>query len=293
MDLRSLNYFLCIIEEGNISKAAKKLHIAQPPLSHQLKLLEDELGVKLIERNTRSLQITEAGKALAERAKQILNLTENTKKEIKDISQGLQGTLSIGTVSSAGAVILPDIIYQFHQKYPDINFEILDEDTSKIIQLLSSGVVEIGIIRTPFDNDMFETINYAEDPMIAIAKNFECEEEPDVITFEYLKEIPLIVQKRYEKKIRHLCKSYGYEPHILCKSNDVRTILMLANIGMGVAIVPKNCLNLIPNSDLEYVIIDEPNFNIGTSILWSKDRYLSNVAQRFIENMQNHMPSII
>lgn len=96
-----MSYFLAIIEEGSITKAANKLHLAQPYLSQQLKLLEDELEVKLVERTTRKFQVTEAGKMLAYRAKQILDLAEKTIKELKDFNEGIKGTLSIGCLSSA------------------------------------------------------------------------------------------------------------------------------------------------------------------------------------------------
>jgi DNA-binding transcriptional LysR family regulator len=97
MDIRQLKYFMAIVEEGQISRAAKRLHMAQPPLSLQLKMLEENLGVQLIERTTKSLRLTEAGHALYQRAEQILGLVDTTTKEIREFDQGLRGTLGIGS----------------------------------------------------------------------------------------------------------------------------------------------------------------------------------------------------
>ena len=110
MDIKQLKYFIAIAEEGSISKAAKRLHMAQPPLSQQLKAMESELGVELFERSTRKLEITSSGQAMYHKAKQILKLMDIAIKEVKDISDGLAGKLSIGTVSAAGATFLPQLI---------------------------------------------------------------------------------------------------------------------------------------------------------------------------------------
>ncbi len=282
MDVRQLKYFLTISEEGSISKAAEKLHMSQPPLSQQLKLLEDELGVKLLERNTRNLKLTDVGEALLYRSRQILDLVELTTKEVKDINAGFEGTLSIGTVSSAGAALLPEIINSFHKQYPRISFEILDEDSDKITELLKDGIIDIGIIRTPFNLEDFEYIYLPEEPLVIASSQVFWDENKKFINLSELSDKPLIMHRRYEKTILHLCHKFEFEPRIFCKSNDVRTILMWANTGLGTAIVPKDSMNLLPNSNLKYIGISEPSLMVGTAVIWSKTRYISSVTRHFI-----------
>jgi len=286
MDIRQLTYFLTIAEEGNISRAAEKLHMAQPPLSQQLKLLENELGMKLVERSTRKIQLTDVGKTLEHRAKQILNLIKATEKELKDINEGLQGTLSIGSVSSAGATLLPDRIRSFYEKYSGINFEILDEDTPKIIELLNNGGIDIGIIRTPFNIESFESICLPDEPMVVAGVKIPWEENQKFICISDLAENPLIVQRRYEDMIVQLCHKEGFYPRILCKSNDVRTILLWASTGLGLAIVPKNCINLTRNVHLEFKEIHESSLNVGTAIIWPKNRFISSAARHFLKTFE-------
>jgi len=287
MNIKQLTYFLTIVEEGTILKAAKKLHIAQPPLSQQLKLLEEELDCTLIARTTRKSQITDTGEKLYFRAKQILDLMDTTIKEVKDINKGLQGRLSIGTVSSAGATFLPERLSSYHKKYPGINFEIFDEDTYKIMELLAKGLVDIGIIRTPFNLDMFEAITLPEVPMMAVSKSFEFGSEGKILNLSDLISIPLIVQQRHEKTILELCLKTGFSPNILCRSNDVRTILLWAAAGMGTAIIPKDCLHLIHSMDLKHKEINESALNVGTAIIWTKDRYLTSAARYFLEGFNS------
>lgn len=103
MDLRQLTYFLAIAEEGQITAAARRLNMAQPPLSQQMKALEEELGVELFLREPRSVTLTDAGEILYRRARQLITLADSTRREIGDFKSGLRGTLSIGTVSSSAA----------------------------------------------------------------------------------------------------------------------------------------------------------------------------------------------
>lgn len=287
MDIKQLTYFLAIVEEGNITKAAERLHIAQPHLSQQLKLLEDELNVKLIERSTRKFQITDAGRRLWRRSKQMTELMESTVKELKDFNEGLEGTLSIGTISSSGDILLPERIYSFNKKYPKINFEIQECGTNEILELLKSGVIEIGIIRTPLNSEIYESINLPPEPMVAaISVSIHWGDNEKSISLDELAGKPLLVHRRYEKMIIELCEHSGFEPRILCKIEDTRSILLLANTGMGVAIVPKDWIELIPNINLNYKEINEPSLNTSTTIVWMKDQYLSSIAKHFLETFE-------
>ncbi len=286
MDIRQLRYFLAIAEEGNITRAAEKLHIAQPPLSQQLKMLEDELGVKLIDRNTRNMQLTDTGKKLRCRAEQMLRLMDTTVKELKDINEGIQGTLLIGSVPSSGAALLPERIYRFYEKYPHIDFQIYDGDTYKIMELLNSGIIEIGIIRAPFNSKLFDSISLPKEPMVAISSNFYFTENRRTIEISELINKPLIIDVRFENTIFHACEREGFTPKVICRGDDVRSILLWARTGIGVAIVPKAAIGFIPNSNLNYSEINLASLKTQTAIIWMKNRYLSSAARHFLETFE-------
>jgi LysR family transcriptional regulator, salicylic acid-responsive activator of bsdBCD len=283
MDIRQLKYFLAIAEEESITRAAERLHMAQPPLSQQLKLLEEELGVKLVDRSTRKFQLTDTGEALRHRAEQMLSLMETTVKELKDMGEGLQGTLSIGTVPSSGAALLPRRIKEFHEKYPGINFQILDGHTNKILELLNSGVIDIGIIRTPFNTEIYESICFPREPMIAAGTEFYFGEKRGKVKISDILDKPLIVDVRFEGIILEACHRVGFSPRIICRSDDVRSLLLWASTGIGISIVPKAAISLVPGSSLRFKEINEPSLETQTAILWMKGRYLSTAARRFLE----------
>ncbi|WP_319202423.1 LysR family transcriptional regulator [uncultured Ilyobacter sp.] len=284
MDIRQLKYFMAIVEEGNITKAAEKLHMAQPPLSYQLKLMEEELGVKLLERSTRKLEITEAGEMLKTRSEQIIELFDKTVKDIKNFREGFTGTLSMGVVASSMGIIYPKFIQEYHEAYPDTSFDIREGNTNRILEFLKNGVIELGIVRTPFNSENFDSIQLPNEPMIAVTKPkgvFIWDKKK--LNADDLKDLPLILDRRFEKMIIKTCQQNGYSPKILCESEDTRTILSWVDIGMGVGVVPKSSKEFVNLMNLEYKEIEEFSLETGTSIVWVRDRRLSEAASNFLQ----------
>lgn len=288
MDIRQLRYFLTVAEEGQFTKAAKRLNMAQPPLSQQIQMLEDELGVKLFNRG-RHIELTQEGQVLLLRSEQILELIGSTKKELYDLSKGEHGTILIGTVPSCGAFLLPKQVLDFHEKYPDVDFQIWESDTYRIKELVEKGIVDIGIIRTPFDLDAYHYIfDGTSDPMAAIFhEKWACEIPDGPITLNSVKDFPLIVHRRYEKMLIDACEHTGFTPNIFCKADDIRSMLNWAFLGLGVAIVPRPPLNILKNENLLYRIIENDLVETKTAVIWLKDTYLPRVAYNFIESIQN------
>lgn len=284
MDIRQLKYFLTIAEEGQITAAAKKLKMAQPPLSQQLKLLEDELGVKLVERGSRHISLTDAGEILRNRARQILELSDSAVKEINDFSKGVNGTLSIGTVSSSGAALLNERMVEFHKKYSGVKFEVHEGNTFIIVDLLHRGIIEVGIVRTPLKVSNYECRYAKPEPMIAVmTKEYNWNANQTAISISELKDKPLIIYRRFEQLIFETCAESGFEPRIFCKNDDARTTLLWANAGLGIGIVPKSAFELADHRHLLYKEIQCEKLKTQIAAIWLKDRYISSLAMRFID----------
>lgn len=284
MDIRQLLYFITVAEEGQITAAAKKLHMAQPPLSQQMKHLEDELGVALFKRGSRQTELTDAGKILFRRAQQIINLSDSTLREIKDFKEGVYGTLSIGMVSSSGSVILRPFMQQFHRQYCGVRFEVYDGNTFKIIDLLTKGLIEIGIVRTPFNYEPFHYKFLSEEPMVlALTDDLDWCPRRDTVSLKELADKPLIIYRRFDQLIQDTCAAQNMTPTIFCRSDDARTSLLWANAGLGMAILPQSAFTLATHSRLHVKIIDEPRLYTRLTAIWMKNRYFSSLAEKFIE----------
>ena len=228
MDIRQLTYFMVIAEEGQITAAARRLHMAQPPLSQQMKALEEELGVQLLQREPRSVTLTDAGEILYRRARQIVTLTDSTRREIADFKNGLRGTLSIGTVSSSGSVILRPALRQFHDSHRGIRFEIYDGNTFRVLDMLGKGLIEIGIVRTPFKQDAFDCTLLPEEPMVLAYADTLADPSPGQtsLTIEQLQGLPLILYRRFDQLFHDVCEAHNLTPNLLCRNDDARTTLL-------------------------------------------------------------------
>jgi DNA-binding transcriptional LysR family regulator len=284
MDIRDMRYFLAIAEEGNISKASKRLNIAQPALSRQMKQLEDNLGVQLFERGSRRIKLTEAGQLMRERVEQILELVEGTMNEITELNSGAAGTISIGTVTTSGAILLPNLIDRFHDLYPNVTFQLWEGDGFRILELLDKGIIEVGIIRAPLDSDIYESITLPDEPLV-IAMKQDCSygEDPKNIRLIELANQPLIVPIRWKSMFVEWCSKAGFKPNIVCLCDGIIMNILFAKMGIGIALVPKSTEGLIADSALTYKTIVEPTVSTQTVIVWLRNRRLSASSKHFID----------
>lgn len=288
MDLKSLQYFIAVVEATNISAAAKVLHMSQPPLSHQIRVLEEELGVQLLERGPRTVTMTNAGETLYHRAKSIVEFTNITKQEIQNVGQGLDGNLRIGMITSCGAMLLPNIIKTFHDKYPKVKFNIYERNTYELLESLENNLIELAFVRTPFDNvESFDYIKVSSEPLIAVGyKDYFDDIDTDTIPIEYLESKPLIIYRRWEYILKRFFEKNNVSPSIYCINDDARTSLMWANANFGVAIVPKSISQAIPANDIKHIKIDSPILKTEIHAIWNGQRYTSSALSNFIDCLQ-------
>lgn len=287
MDLKQLKYFLAIAEERQILGASKRLHMAQPPLSQQLKMLESELGVQLVERGSRRLRLTDAGIKLRDRAVQILELVEATTTELKEMKEGFEGVLSIGTVASSGTSLLPEYIRNFNQSYPKVKFQLWEGDSFKITELLDNGIIEIGIVRLPLHSDIYDFISLPDEPMIAVySEQWNVGENSRRVSMTELRGKPVMLHRRHEKMVMDACAAVGFEPNILSITDDVRSIVSWAISGIGVALVPKSTIDFIPKDNLLFRELDEKSLETAVAIIWVRSKHLSSAASHFLKMLR-------
>ena len=166
MDIRAMRYFLAIAETENVSKAAEKLHMSQPPLTRQMKQLEEELNVELFERESGRLHLTEAGYYFRERAREIVELTDKLEEEMKSTFGTYDGNISIGSIETVGVSVLPTWITEFHSQFPEITYNICYSNTEEIVRKLDLGIFDVGIVREPFNSEKYECIRLREESQL-------------------------------------------------------------------------------------------------------------------------------
>lgn len=285
MDLKQLEYFTAIVKEGNISKAAKKLHLSQPPLSIQIKNLEAELGTNLFERGARKIELSEAGKLLYSKAISILELTQNTKEELQNLSKKTYGTIRLGVVSSIGGTYVSQNVSSFHKRYPDINFELFEANTYEQLELLKNNEIELALVRTPFEQKQTTSILLKTEPMMAVAHHhFFKQNTPNITLFE-LENQPLILYRRWEAIITQLFAKDNISYHIFCKNDDAKTTVRWADEGLGIAIVPYSACGLIMQKETICKTIADTRLNSHICLVYNNNHSFSSIANLFVQHM--------
>ncbi len=280
MDLRVLKYFVTIVEERTMNQAALKLNISQPPLSMEIRKLEEELETKLFYRNAKKLELTEAGKFLYKRALNLLSMAESIQLDIKNIMN--YQTLRIGMMSSSYGLYSTGIMKKYKSLYPNVQFEIFEGNTYELMDKLNQNMIELAIIRTPFD-----TLNHIEahflkpEPMVAIGSQ-DFFNSKDKITIEELANYPIIYYKRFEGLLKEVFIDHQVELKTNYKNHDTRTTLLLAEQNLGVGIVPKMASSLI-HKNLIVREIDDEKLITTPAIVHKGNTKLSTQASNFIQ----------
>ena len=220
MDMRQLRYFLAIANEGQITRAAKLLNMEQPPLSRQLKLMEQELGVVLFDRNGKQLQLTQAGEFLRQRALSLMDQFDETMSYVQELGEGVQGVLAVGAVVSCIS-ILPPAIRQFSEKYPRVTFKIQEGDHFLLGELLENRDIELIVTRLPFQSDFqsqhYSVLTLPSDPFVAVLPSDWCPNPAQQsMTLQELAHFPFLTLKTdrttgMHNQIFHEFKQHGLE----------------------------------------------------------------------------------
>lgn len=241
MEIKQLEYFKTIVEEGTISGAARALHMTQPPLSYQMKMLEEELSVSLFVRGTKKITLTEAGKLLYKRATSLLTMADITKKEV--IKAGQSGTIHMGLTAST-VNLIADHMAHFAQIHPEIHFDILDGTTFTLKSQLESRVLDISTLRTPVPLTGFNTKLLAKEELLVMTSSDANSKNCDNIQLEELATHRIILSRRYRNFILSAFEARQLHYDIYYECEDSRTALSLAERGLGTAILPASMSQL-------------------------------------------------
>ncbi len=285
MNLKQMKYFLTIADEGSISRAARVLHISQPPLSQQLRQLEEELRVRLFVRGARSMTLTDAGRLLYQHAQNILELSDRAVKDLQQFEDDGRGSLRIGMVSSSEVPYVLERIRPFRDRYPRMEFQIYEGNTYQLLDWMKEDRVELAFVRTPFAEDGFECLFLEEETMAAVGKQeFFRGGQPEEITMQELAEMPLIIYRRWETILNHSFREAGVSvPDYFCVCDDMRTSLAWAESGFGTAIVPASSCGRAGDAGLAVARLADARVRTRLTLIHRKDRPLSRSAENFLK----------
>jgi DNA-binding transcriptional LysR family regulator len=260
MELRHLRYFLTVAEELNFTKAAEKLFISQPPLSRQIKELENEIGAKLFDRNNKKVTLTEAGKYFKHEIVHHLQELESILLNTKKISENVSGEYRIGYISSTFSDTVTKLVQFLTREYPYLNIKLYEVSTSKQIFALEQNKLDLAIIRAPLISTKITSVLWFKDYYSLVYNNEVTKIENIQDLADFKKEIFVFFNKDYApmyyNSLIEICSRFGFAPNIVHESNNINSIIQLVRNGLGVSIVPRSVREKNDFPELSFLDID-------------------------------------
>lgn len=275
MNLKQLEYFAAIAEEGQITAAARRLHISQPPLSYELAQLERELGTQLVRRGPRGVTLTEAGRLLHERATRILAMATATAREVSSVGKGLTGTLCLAVCGSAAGLAPGARLAELAQLAPDVSLELREGSVPEVLELVASGIAEVGVVRTPFSTQGLRTRYAPSEPLVAIMPPALERGDELMVLLAQLEGVPIVCDARTAAGL-----DLGHAP--FCATEDARSVCSCAAAGLGVGLVPRSLLTVCDTGPCYIKTLAEKSLESRAAVIWKADRALSPLAERAV-----------
>jgi DNA-binding transcriptional LysR family regulator len=272
MDLRQLRYFVAVAEERHYGRAAQRLHMSQPPLSMQIKALERELGIELLERTSRRVALTDAGRALLERAKTILGAVEEAREIARGAEQGTQGRLEVGFISSATLSLLPPSIRLFRERFGGVELELKELTSAQQIDALYEGGIRVGLVRLPLRAPGIRFEPVLEERLVVALPSGHALEDLDRVSLETIVDLPLIFFTRqlipgFHAQIVELFQRVDAFPKVAQHAVHLQTIVGLVASGVGIAILPSSARR-VSREGVVYRALDVPDATSWMGLAW-------------------------
>ncbi len=297
MELRQLRHFVALAETRNFTRAAERLHIAQPALSISIRKLEDEVGARLFERGARQATLTEAGREVLSSARNALAHIDDIGRIASAVSSGEAGVLRIAFVGSASFRILPAQLPEFRSRYPGVRLELLESTTLEIIEGIRNGSADVGIVRHPLlDTKGLSTTVLDREPLIAVLpKGHHLAAKPR-LRLRDLSGEPFVQFSRERAPSLHAiiafaCQRAGFEPIVSQEALQIQTIVSLVESGLGVALVPESSTNgsgqsvaFRPISDMKELL------SVGLALVFN-EAHRSPLIRNFVRVLTTVRPS--
>ncbi len=288
MDIRVLQYFLAVAREESITRAAESLHMTQPPLSRQLKDLEDEIGKQLLIRGGKKVTLTEDGILLRKRAEEIIALMEKTKNELASSDENIGGDIYIGSAETDAFSMIADIAKDLQHSYPLIRYHIYSGDAGHITERLDKGLIDFGLLVEPFDVTKYDYIRLPVKDTWGILMPADSPlARKDSIRAEDLWDLPLIISHQTVSSAEMAAWLHRNisELNIVAFYDLIYNASRFVKSGLGYAVTLDKLTNTDEDSHLCFRPLS-PTLEAGLCIAWKRYQVFSRAAEKFLKEFQ-------
>jgi DNA-binding transcriptional LysR family regulator len=292
LELRLLHYFIAVAETLNFSRAAERLHMAQPPLSQQIQRLEKEMGVQLFERTKRSVRLTSAGEVFLQQAYQTLAQVERAVHTAQRAAGGEIGQLIIGFVGSSAYGVLPAVIQAFRERFPHVELILRELTTVEQVQALHNEQIQIGFLRPPILDATLQHLTVQREPFLVALPVKHPRASTSPVSLPALANEPFIlVPSKLAPGLSHqmmeMCLQAGFQPRMVQEAVQFHVIISLVAAGLGIALVPAS-IHTFQRPDVVYLPLQGITTQAEIQVVWQRaDR--SPVVRSFLDVVKAHI----
>lgn len=279
MELRQIRYFLTLAEHRHFGKAAAALHIAQPSLSQQIRVLEEELGTVLFDRSRRHVALTPDGDALIPYARRLVALAHDARQELADRSELRRGRIRLGVTPTVGGYLLPVLLRRFNKKHPGLELSITEDGSAHLAQELERGHLDLALlVEDPQKKDIAFKPFMEEEIVVALPQNHPLGAGSEIALTDLRDEPFIIGREGYHLRGLTLdaCGSAGFAPLVAVSGTDVDTALRFVEAELGVTLIPMLVAQSVKG--IATLSLSEPRLHRSIGIAWNPNRYLSKAA---------------
>jgi DNA-binding transcriptional LysR family regulator len=242
MEIHQLRYFVAVADEGNFSRAAAKVRVAQPSLSQQIRKLEGEIGQPLFDRLPRSVVLTEAGRCFIDYARQILASIGDARRSVDDLKEAVTGKLAVGAIPTIAPYVLPELVVKFQKDYPEVTLELVEDVTDGITRRIDAGELDVALASSCEPSPTLRRQSLGSEQLLALVP------ETDPLATQTLVELDDLKSQRFlllhemhclSQQVHHLLETRRLRPEIALAGSQLTTIARMVAAGIGVSIVPR------------------------------------------------------
>lgn len=292
MELRQLRYFVAAAEAGTISRAAERCRVAQPSLSQQIMKLEDELGVVLLDRLGRGVALTDAGRALLPRARQILAQVQEVESNIlADLDHG-RGRLAVGAIPTMAPYLVPALVARVRAEAPDCEILVREDLTQNLLEAIADNEIDVAIMSTPIDHDLVEVEVLGREPLLVVAPTEHPLCAGGEIALADLRAQPAVTLHEMHclgRQITDFCAARRLASNVVCRMTQIDTLLEFVRLGLGVSLVPAMVAAHDRDPGRTYLRLKRQTPTRDIALAWRKGRTRPHLARRFAALLADHL----
>jgi DNA-binding transcriptional LysR family regulator len=288
MELHQLEYFVAVAEEASFTRAAARVHVAQPGVSAQIRRLESELGQRLLDRSGRSVRLTEAGAAVLPFAREALAAVTNARLTVDELAGLVRGQVTVGMVSGCTLPVLAELLAGFHDRYPGVSISLTEDNSDRLVEMLGAGRLDLALIGTagpPAPG--IEAAVIAEEELVAAVHPGHPLAGRGTIGVDALRDMPLVslpCGTGVRAALDAACAQAGYVPRIVFQASALAMVAQLAAAGLGVAVLPASTATA---PGLSSVTITGPRLRSRLELAWNPAPSASPAARALAEHAQH------